>query len=134
MTGPKFINFERFGEASGELVPFYVNKSFPKKFRLKRFFFLYGKKKYFRADHAHKKCTQIIIALNGQIKIYTFFKKKKKIFNINQKSKKALFVPPKCWLKIKFSKNLNSLITLCNYKYDKSEYILSFNEFKKKYY
>ena len=63
-----------------------------------------------------------------------FFKKKKKIFNINQKSKKALFIPPKCWLKIKFSKNQNSLITLCNYKYDKSEYILFFKEFKKKYY
>ena len=61
-------------------------------------------------------------------------REKKKIFNINQKSKKALFIPPKCWLKIKFSKNQNSLITLCNYKYDKSEYILSFNEFKKKYY
>ena len=134
MNGPKWINFKRFDETSGELVPFYVNKSFPKKFRLKRFFFLYGKKKYFRADHAHKKCAQIIIALNGKIKIFTFFKKKKKIFNINQKSKKALFIPPKCWLKIKFSKNQDSLITLCNYKYDKSEYILSFNEFKKKYY
>ena len=47
MTGPKFINFERFGEASGELVPFYVNKSFPKKFRLKRFFFFIWKKKIF---------------------------------------------------------------------------------------
>ncbi len=134
MNGPRLINFKRFSEASGELVPFYVNKSFPKKFRLIRFFFLYGKKKYFRADHAHKKCTQIIIALNGQIKIYTFFKKKKKIFNINQKSKKALFIPTKCWLKIKFSKDQDSLITLCNYKYDKSEYILSFDEFKKKYY
>ena len=134
MNGPKLINFKRFSETSGELIPFYIKKSFPKKFRLKRFFFLYGKKKYYRADHAHKKCTQIIIALSGQIKIYTFFNKKKKIFHLNDKSWKALVIPPKCWLKIKFFKNQNSLITLCNYKYDKSEYILSFNEFKKKYY
>ena len=80
MNGPKLINFKRFSETSGELIPFYIKKSFPKKFRLKRFFFLYGKKKYYRADHAHKKCTQIIIALSGQIKIYTFFNKKKKFF------------------------------------------------------
>ena len=128
----KTFKFRKITETNGSLVPIDLKKF--SKFRIKRFFILYGKKKYFRADHAHKKCTQIIIALNGQIKIYTFFKKKKKIFNINQKSKKALFIPPKCWLKIKFSKNQNSLITLCNYKYDKSEYILSFNEFKKKYY
>ena len=58
MMGPKLINFERFGEASGELVPFYVNKSFPKKFRLKRFFFYMEKKnileQIMRTKNVHK--------------------------------------------------------------------------------
>ena len=44
MNGPRLINFKRFSEASGELVPFYVNKSFPKKFRLIRFFFYMEKR------------------------------------------------------------------------------------------
>ena len=41
---PKLINFETFPEFNGTLVPFYTNSFFPKKFRLKRLFTLYGKK------------------------------------------------------------------------------------------
>ena len=95
---------------------------------------MYGKKDYLRADHAHKKCYQIIIPINGQIKITTFFNKEKKIFLLNSKNNKLLFVPTYTWLRIKFYKNNDSLLTLCNFKYDKKEYINNFNEFNKKYF
>ena len=36
---------------------------------VKRFFFLYGRKQYSRAKHAHKKCNQILIPINGSAKV-----------------------------------------------------------------
>jgi len=126
----KLLNYSRYIEKSGSLIPFYTDKSFPKSFKLKRFFLLYGKKKFIRADHAHMKTTQIIIPLRGNIKITTFYKNKKKIFSLKVSKKKALYIPPYHWIKIDFKSDEDSLITLCDYKYDKKEYISNFNSFQ----
>ena len=66
---PKILSYSIYPEYNGTLIPFYTNNHFPKTFKLKRFFLLYGKYKFFRADHAHKKCSQIIIPLRGKIYI-----------------------------------------------------------------
>jgi dTDP-4-dehydrorhamnose 3,5-epimerase-like enzyme len=128
---PFLIKYSTFPELNGTLIPFYTNKSFPKKFVIKRFFILYGKKKYLRADHAHSKCSQIIIPLSGEITVKIISKKYKRIFKLNTKNKKAIYVPPYNWMTIYFKNNNNSLLTLCNYKYDKKEYISYFSKFKK---
>tara|TARA_B100000767_G_scaffold172533_1_gene161563 strand:- start:1193 stop:1606 length:414 start_codon:yes stop_codon:yes gene_type:complete len=128
---PTIIKYSIYPEFNGTLVPFYINKSFPKKFKLKRFFLLYGKKKFPRADHAHKKCSQIIIPLRGKIKIEIISYRYKKIFNLDLKKKEALYIPTYNWIKINFKSDEDSLLTLCNYEYDKNEYILEFNNFKK---
>ena len=46
----------------------------------------------------------------------------------------ALFVPTLTWIRINFSSDDDCLLTLCSYKYDKNEYISSFEKFKKKYF
>lgn len=127
----KFINYNSYSEKSGTLIPFYSNKSFPKKFKIKRFFILYGKKNLPRADHAHKKTTQIIIPLRGKMNVTIFYNNKKKVVELNAAKKKALYIPPYHWIKIKFKDNADSLLTLCDYKYQKKEYILNFDLFKK---
>ena len=66
-----------YSDKTGSLIPYYKKKSL-KNFNIKRFFFVYGKKKYFRADHAHKKCSQILIPIIVKIKITIFYNKKKK--------------------------------------------------------
>ena len=128
---PFLFKYKIFPDFSGTLIPFYINNSFPKKFLLKRFFLLYGKSKYFRADHAHTKCSQIIVPLKGSIKIKITSKSKNKIFFLSTKKNNALFVPPYNWITIFFKNNNDSLLTLCNYKYDKKEYILELDKFKK---
>ena len=35
------------------------------------------------------------------------------------------------WITIYFKENQDSLLTLCNYKYDKKEYISQYKDFKK---
>ena len=130
----KLINFNRYTEKSGELIPFYARDFNILKFKLIRFFFLFGKKKFIRADHAHLKCNQIIVPIKGKIKITTFRNKKKKIFFLNRINKKALYIPTLTWVKIEFLNDDDCLLTLCDYKYDKKEYINSFDMFNKKYF
>lgn len=127
----QIIKFSSYPEKNGTLIPFYSNKSFPKNFKIERFFILYGKKKLSRADHAHSKCSQIIIPLKGKIKIKVISKSINKTFNLKKSSKKALYIPPYNWIKIFFKNDDDSLLTLCNYKYDKKEYISDFKDFKK---
>ena len=74
----KIKNSKKFSDITGDLIPFYKDKLL-ENFNIKRFFFVYGNKKYFRADHAHKKCNQILIPINGKIEVtITTLKNKKK--------------------------------------------------------
>lgn len=127
---PKILRYSIYPEFNGTLIPFYTNKHFPKYFKLKRFFVLYGKSKYFRADHAHKKCTQIIIPLRGKIKVRIKSRKYAKTFSLQVSKKNALLIPPYNWITIYFKKNDDSLLTFCDFKYDKKEYISEFKRFK----
>ena len=115
--------FNEYSDRTGSLVPFYLNKSFDK-FQMKRFFFVYGKKNKQRADHAHKKCNQIYIPVVGDAmrQIWNTKKKIKKIC-LSKKKKNFLIVPKMNWIKIKFKKKNCVLLVLCDYKYDKKEYI-----------
>ena len=67
MKLPKVFNFQKFTKPSGKLLPITFNNKFP--IRVKRMFFIYGRKKYKRGDHAHKKCSQVFIPIKGRIKI-----------------------------------------------------------------
>ena len=120
-----------YSDKTGSLIPFYKKKSL-KNFNIKRFFFVYGKKKYFRADHAHKKCNQILIPVAGKIEVFILNQKKiKKKFILSLENNKYLFVPKKHWIRLKFLKEGSILLTLCDHKYDKKEYIQSIKKFLK---
>ena len=128
---PYLIKYNIYPEFNGTLVPFYTSNFLPKKFLLKRFFTLYGKKKYFRADHAHKKCTQIIIPIRGKVKLLIKSKNYNKIFELTVIKKRAVVIPPFNWVKIFFNNTDDSILILCDYKYDKKEYISEYQNFKK---
>ena len=46
---------------------------------------------------------------------------------------RGLYVPKRNWIKINFYKDFDCLLVLCNYKYDKKEYISSYSDFVKRY-
>tara|TARA_B100000767_G_scaffold275759_1_gene315166 strand:+ start:9588 stop:9983 length:396 start_codon:yes stop_codon:yes gene_type:complete len=123
--------FKNFSNRTGSLVPFYANSHF-KNFKLKRFFFIYGNTKHLRADHAHKRCNQILIPIFGKIKVeITNIKKKSRQYILSLDNKTFLNVPKKNWIKLKFMNKNSILMTLCDYKYDKKEYIQTKKEFFK---
>lgn len=124
-------SFKIYSDKTGSLIPFYDSYHF-KKFKIKRFFFVYGKKKYFRADHAHKICNQILIPIKGKINVeITNLQKKTKKFSLSLKNKQILFIPKKNWVKLSFQQTDSIVLILCDYKYIKSEYIQKKSEFFK---
>ena len=127
MKSPKVFNFKKFTKQSGKLLPITFKNKFP--IKVKRIFFIYGKKNYIRGDHAHKKCSQVFFPIIGKIKISMKYKKTEKSINLNYKGSKALLVPPRIWSKVEFLKNNSVVLVLTDYEYDFKDYIETYKEF-----
>ena len=129
MKLPKIFNFKKFTKKSGTLLPITFNNKFP--IKVKRIFFIYGKKKYKRGDHAHKKCSQVFISIKGRIKINMKYRKIEKSVLLNANRSKSLFVPPKIWSSVEFLSNNSLVLVLNDYEYDFKDYIETYEEFIK---
>ena len=127
MKLPIIFNLKKFTKRSGKLLPITFNKKFP--IKVKRIFIIYGKKKYIRGDHAHKKCSQVFFPIIGKIKISMKYKKTEKSINLSHKGSKALLVPPRIWNRLEFLKNNSVVLVLTDYEYDFKDYIETYKEF-----
>ena len=128
----KSVKFRTYGNKKiGLLSPFYLNKHF-KGFKIKRFFIINGNNKVIRADHAHFKSKQIFIPIRGSTKIRIITQDNKLTnYIISEKNKKFLIVPKLHWVKIKFIEKQASVLVLCDYEYNRKEYILDLKKFLK---
>ena len=127
MQLPRIINFKKFTKSSGKLLPITFNNKFP--IKVKRMFFIYGRKKYKRGDHAHKKCSQVFIPIKGKIKINMKYRKTKKSVFLSANRSRSLFVPPKIWSSVEFLYNNSLVLVLTDYEYDFKDYIETYKEF-----
>ena len=124
----KSIKIKKYNSINGSLAPIYLKKI--SKFKIKRFFILYGKKNTIRGKHAHKKCTQIFIPLKGKSQIKLEKKNSKKII-LNPRSLKILKVSPLTWCEIRFLTNDCLILVLCDVDYSEKEYIRKYKNFLK---
>ena len=127
MNLPKILNFKKFTKRSGSLLPISFNNKFP--IKVKRIFFIYGKKKYKRGDHAHKKCSQIFFPIKGKIRINMKYRKTEKNVSLSDNRSRALFVPPKIWCNVEFLNKNSILLVFNDYEYDFKDYIETYEEF-----
>ena len=125
----KTFKLRKITNTNGSLVPIDLKKF--SKFNIKRFFMLYGKRGDIRGNHAHKKCTQIFIALSGKIELKISNKRTKKEIILSLKKNIGVYVEPLNWCIIKFLKKNSSILVLCNYKFSEKEYIRKFKDFLK---
>jgi len=116
-----------FSEKTGDLVPISLKNNIP--FKTKRIFIIHGKKNYFRADHAHHKCSQFLIPLYGTIIVNYENKKKKSTKILSFKKNNNLLLKPMTWCKIKFNSNNSKLMVFCDMEYDPSDYIKDYKAF-----
>ena len=126
---PTILRIKKIKNNNGTLIPLYFNKF--RSFEAKRIFIVKGNKNFIRGQHAHKKCTQIIIQIDGETEIVVINKKKYK-FKLNSTQNRILRIPPMNWVNITFKKNKSSFLVLCDVNFSKREYIYSFKKFQKK--
>ena len=123
----RVFKIKSFSSLSGKLIPISFNKKFP--IKVKRIFFIYGKKKYKRGDHAHKKCSQVFIPIKGKIKINMKYRKTEKNILLSANRSRSLFVPPKIWSSVEFLNSNSLVLVLTDYEYDFKDYIETYKEF-----
>lgn len=125
----KTFKFKKYTNYTGTLLPMTFDKKFPMK--VKRIFFIYGKKKFIRGDHAHKKCHQFMYPVFGSFEITLNAKNKKKKYSINHKNNTGLYVPPLTWCKVRFKDKNSIILVLASHKYEFNDYIENYSDFQK---
>ena len=123
------FRIKSFSKSTGKLIPISFNKQFP--IKVKRIFFLYGKKNKTRGEHAHKKCSQLFIPIHGKVILNIKTPKIKKKIILSHLLKTAALVPPKYWCGVKFIDKNPILMVICDKYYDFNDYLESFDEYKK---
>mgnify|MGYP001204147549 CR=1 FL=1 len=123
------IKFKSYKRKSGSLVAFSLKKDFP--IKIKRIFFISGKKNFVRGNHAHKKCSQFVFPVLGRIEVNYVTKKENKTILLNSKKNEGYLLKPKTWCKIKFLTQNAILLVACDMEYDFNDYIENFSDFLK---
>ena len=129
MSEVKIIKLKYFTKKSGTLIPINFNSKFP--IKVKRIFYIFGKKNKYRGDHAHKKCKQIFIPLSGKISLIIKKNDKEKKLVLNSKKNRAFLVPNLIWCRLKFLTKNAIVLVVCDRKYEFNDYIGNYTNFKK---
>ena len=125
----KKFKIKTYSNKTGTLTPLTFDKQFQMK--VKRVFFINGKKNKIRGNHAHKKCYQCFFPVIGKFILNIETPKKKERIMLSHSSKIAVLVPPKHWCSVKFISKISILMVACNQYFKANDYLRNFDEYKK---
>jgi len=104
---------------SGIAVPFVMARAFSTR----------APKETVRGRHAHRCCSQFMIASNGSIDIRCDDGRATAEFRL-ECADQGLLVPPGIWTEVKFASDHAVLLVLCDRGYEVHDYIRDYDEFK----
>ena len=125
----QIFKLKSYTKKSGKLVPINFNREFP--IKVKRIFYIFGKKNHYRGDHAHKKCKQLFIPVSGSVSLIMKTNDKEEIVTLDSKNDKAILVPNLVWCRLKFLTKNSIVLVACDRKYEFKDYIDNYTNFKK---
>jgi dTDP-4-dehydrorhamnose 3,5-epimerase-like enzyme len=122
----QLIQFPYFKDTNGVLS---VYESFDRvPFDIKRVFTVSAKAFDIRGEHAHKKCIQLLICIQGKIKVSCDDGTQVSNYTLTRESA-GLLVPPGVWAKEEYLIDDSILMVLCDRGYEQDDYIREYNEF-----
>ncbi len=126
------LSFDEIGNMEiGYLTSLESLKNIP--FDIKRVYYTYDvPAKIKRGFHAHKKLEQVLICVNGSIKVKCFNGKEEKIYSLD-KPNEGLYIGPMIWREIYDYSENTVLMVLASELYDEDDYIRNYDEFVKLY-
>ena len=121
-------SFKKNSDLRGELVA--IDAEFDLPFDIKRIFYISRLDKLERGFHAHRKCVQVLVPIQGSFTLKLFDGEKNTDYYLD-KSNEGVLIPLYHWLSMSnFSDNC-IIMVICSYKYDESEYIRDYDVFLK---
>ena len=110
-------------------MPINFNNKFP--IKVKRIFYIFGKKNKYRGNHAHKKCKQLFIPVSGDIALIMKKNDKERTIVLNSKTNRGILVPNLIWCRLKFLTKNAIVLVACDRKYEFNDYIEKYTDFKR---
>ena len=127
MPNEAVINFKKYSDPNGVLCVYESGQLVP--FDIKRVFNVSAKTNNIRGDHAHKRCTQLLICVSGQIRVACDDGSVVTQYLLDNMGV-GLLVPPGIWAKEEYLANDALLMVLCDRIYEESDYIRDYKEFQ----
>lgn len=121
----QLISFPQFDTKESFIIIYEGKKKIP--FNINRVFIVKSMKQSIRGFHAHKECSQILVALNGECKVVCDDGTIKKNIVLNKPSE-ALLIPPTIWATQEYQPN-TILMVLADKPYDENDYLRNYEEF-----
>ena len=127
MTTVTLINFPTHEDSNGTLGVYECGKQVP--FDIQRVFTVSASKDDVRGDHAHKKCTQLLVCISGQIRVGCDDGSVVTQYLLDNMSM-GLLVPPGIWASVEYLESPSVLMVLCDRGYEADDYMRDYNDFK----
>ena len=112
----------------GSLSPIQSEDDVP--FTIERIFYVFGvNDQSSRGCHAHRKTEQLLICLNDEIEVVCRdgFNEKRFLLDSPQQ---GLYLPSMIWDEQIYKSSSSILLSICNTKYDREDYIHDYEEFQ----
>ena len=121
------IYFPRHEDINGTLCVYDCEQSVP--FSMRRVFTVTAGAGDIRGDHAHKKCTQLLICISGKIGVICDDGASVTRYVLDNMGVGVL-VPPGIWAREEYMTDGTVLMVLCDRGYEAEDYIRDYDEFK----
>lgn len=95
---------------------------------VKNSFIIKSTKNSLRGNHAHKKATQSIFCVKGEVKVIIKNLLNKKTYLLKEEQNSCLIIPKYNWIQLKFLKK-SIILVLSSEKYSEKEYIRNYSDF-----
>lgn len=126
MTEATPIQFDTFEAPNGVLCVYESGKQVP--FGVQRVFTVFAKAGQVRGDHAHRRCTQLLVCVSGRILVSCDNGYCVKEYLLDHMGA-GLLVPPGVWARQDYQ-NSAVLMVLCDRGYEAEDYIRDYGDFK----
>ena len=98
-------------------------------FEVRRVFVVHGMADAIRGMHAHKECTQALVAISGQVSVDCETRFESARYELGSPIE-ALVLPPMTWATQTFKTSRSILLVACNRPYEEEDYIRDIQVFR----
>jgi dTDP-4-dehydrorhamnose 3,5-epimerase-like enzyme len=125
----KLIQFSLHVNENGSLCAYESSDLVP--FDIKRIFTVVAKENDIRGNHAHKKCSQLLVCVSGEIEVNCDNGAKKSIYHLDNMGQ-GLLIPAGIWASQKYICEDSVLMVLCDRGFESDDYIHDYEDFEKR--